>query len=76
MGGGGGGASLKLKKAAKKIFVQTCGSFCQAQQPHLHNSTATTVTLSLPHTLLELQINMHFLYIEETTMYAVITYLW
>ncbi|KAG8385927.1 hypothetical protein BUALT_Bualt03G0096100 [Buddleja alternifolia] len=32
MGGVGGGASWKLKKAARKIFVQTCGSFCQTQQ--------------------------------------------
>ncbi|KAL0306049.1 UNVERIFIED_CONTAM: hypothetical protein Sradi_6022200 [Sesamum radiatum] len=44
MGGGGGGASWKLKKAARKIFVQTCGSFCQRHQAHvLDNSTATTV---------------------------------
>ncbi|KAL3850980.1 hypothetical protein ACJIZ3_012862 [Penstemon smallii] len=42
MGGGSGGASWKLKKAAKKIFVRTCGSFCHAQQTHsLHNSTVT-----------------------------------
>ncbi|KAL0363094.1 UNVERIFIED_CONTAM: hypothetical protein Scaly_1264600 [Sesamum calycinum] len=46
MGGGGGGASWKLKKAARKIFVQTCGSFCQRHQAHvLDNSTATTVGL-------------------------------
>ncbi|KAL7088418.1 hypothetical protein ACP275_13G126000 [Erythranthe tilingii] len=48
MGGGGGGASGKLKKAAKKIFVQTCGSFCQTQPSHLHNSTATTAWCDSP----------------------------
>ncbi|KAL8551287.1 hypothetical protein ACS0TY_000388 [Phlomoides rotata] len=42
MGGGGGGASGKFKKAAKKIFVQTCGSFCQRQQTHVDSSSATT----------------------------------
>lgn len=47
MGGEGGGASRKFRRAAKKIFVQTCGSFCQTQQPHLDTSSATTVSLSL-----------------------------
>lgn len=46
MGGEGGGASRKFRRAAKKIFVQTCGSFCQTQQPHLDTSSATTVSLS------------------------------
>ncbi|KAI3466473.1 hypothetical protein Pfo_023136 [Paulownia fortunei] len=49
MGGGGGGASLKLKKAAKKIFVHTCGSFCQRQQTHvLDNSAATPASRDSP----------------------------
>ncbi|KAK6123909.1 hypothetical protein DH2020_042352 [Rehmannia glutinosa] len=42
MGGGDGGASWKLKKAAKKIFVQTCGSFCHRQEARVDNSTATS----------------------------------
>ncbi|KAK6154576.1 hypothetical protein DH2020_008824 [Rehmannia glutinosa] len=46
MGGEGGGASWKLKKAAKRIFVQTCASFCHTQQQTHHvihtSSPATT----------------------------------
>ncbi|PIN03600.1 Anaphase-promoting complex (APC), subunit 11 [Handroanthus impetiginosus] len=41
MNGGGGGASCKLKKAARKIFVQTCGSFCHRHQASLDNSTVS-----------------------------------
>ncbi|KAI3456619.1 hypothetical protein Pfo_013282 [Paulownia fortunei] len=48
MGGGGGGGSWKFKKAAKKIFVQTCGSFCHRQQAHVDNSTATTMSCDSP----------------------------
>ncbi|CAA3029377.1 Anaphase-promoting complex (APC), subunit 11 [Olea europaea subsp. europaea] len=46
MGGrAGGGASSQIKKAARRIFVQTCGSFCHRQQTHvLDNSTGTTAT--------------------------------
>ncbi|CAI9756699.1 unnamed protein product [Fraxinus pennsylvanica] len=44
-GGGGGGASSQIKKAARRIFVQTCGSFCHRQQAHvLDTSTGTTAT--------------------------------
>ncbi|KAH6768749.1 hypothetical protein C2S51_014085 [Perilla frutescens var. frutescens] len=48
MGGEGGGASRKFRKAAKKLFVQTCGSFCQGQQPHLDSSSATTISCDSP----------------------------
>lgn len=50
-GGGGGGASSQLKKVARRIFVQTCGSFSNRQQTHVldtSSSTAATVTLSFP----------------------------
>ncbi|KAL8469287.1 hypothetical protein ACS0TY_032201 [Phlomoides rotata] len=47
----GGGASGKFKKAAKKIFVQTCGSFCQRQQTHVDSSSATTISGSSPNYL-------------------------
>ncbi|XP_051128472.1 probable E3 ubiquitin-protein ligase WAVH2 [Andrographis paniculata] len=45
--GGGGGASWGFKKAARKILVQTCGSFCQRHQTP-RNSTATTVSSNSP----------------------------
>ncbi|KZV32893.1 Zinc finger family protein isoform 1 [Dorcoceras hygrometricum] len=41
MGGGGGCASLKFKTAAKKIFVQTCGSFCQSSQSHVLDASVS-----------------------------------
>ncbi|KAL1537190.1 E3 ubiquitin-protein ligase WAV3-like [Salvia divinorum] len=42
MGGDGGGASRKFRRAAKKIFVQTCGSFCHRQQQP--SASATTIS--------------------------------
>ncbi|KAG6418940.1 hypothetical protein SASPL_121147 [Salvia splendens] len=43
MGGEAGGASRKFRRAAKKLFVQTCVSFCFCH-PHLHTSSATTIS--------------------------------
>ncbi|XP_042031190.1 E3 ubiquitin-protein ligase WAV3-like [Salvia splendens] len=43
MGGEGGGASRKFRRAAKKIFVQTCGSFCHRQHPAT-SASATTIS--------------------------------
>ncbi|XP_057765186.1 probable E3 ubiquitin-protein ligase EDA40 [Salvia miltiorrhiza] len=48
MGGEGGGASRKFRRAAKKLFVQTCGSFCQRQQTHVDASSATTISCDSP----------------------------
>ncbi|XP_047958592.1 E3 ubiquitin-protein ligase WAV3-like [Salvia hispanica] len=42
MGGEGGGASRKFRRAAKKIFVQTCGSFCHRQDHP--SASATTIS--------------------------------
>ncbi|KAL6546907.1 hypothetical protein OROMI_022628 [Orobanche minor] len=49
MGGGDGGASRNLKKAAKKIFVHTCGGcFCRGQQARFDDSTATSMSCDSP----------------------------
>lgn len=53
MGGGEGGASWNFKRAAKKIFVKTCGSFCYGQQQSyaVHTSTVCPLSLSLSDTV-------------------------
>nr|GLL17367.1 uncharacterized protein LOC109172130 [Ipomoea trifida] len=48
MATGGGGASSKLKKAAKKILVQTCGSFSRRHRTPVLDSAAAAAANAFP----------------------------